>query len=470
MGGVNVSETIYRSQLETGALAPIKQLASRAVRPRTDNYVLQGQALKQWSNNAASMDNYLRQARADIRNLQLSKIRSLVDNAYKNVPFYREIYNACGYEEGSIRSFSDFDQLPVVNKGLLNSFDASMIVNDPSALAFANTSRTSGSSGKPFTVFSDDDDIVLDHLQVMRFYNSCLHRPLQKHDWIYVIHHAGLAFSSLHGEYRTFQLPDLLPSTPLGEHLLLLRPRLLVTLPSYLPLILQHKAEIQLSGIEAILTNSESSTQLERSYYSKALGVPVFDEYSSEEIGLIATQCAHGQYHAIEDGVYLEILNADAQGYGNVICTDLNNELMPLIRFDHGDVARQKSELERCACGSDCTALYEINGRRDDAFRTREYHLVPSASILAAVDDVLITPDKTLEAFRLIQKSAETVELLTRYVGEPHKNMEEILRHLKGRLSGLFGYSVELLHREVDALPVEKSYKRRSIIREWELS
>lgn len=469
MDEVNAATTLYPSQLETGALEPLQRLASMVIRPRTDNHVLQGRTLKLWSENAASMASYRRQTRAHVRGLQLSKIRTLVDNAYKNVPFYHELYSACGYEAGGIRSFSDFEQLPVVDKHILSTFDASMIVNDPEALSSANTSRTSGSSGKPFTVFTDDDDIVLDHLQVMRFYSACLQRPLQEHDWIYVIHHAGLAFSSLHGAYRTFQLPDLLPDTPLGAHLLLLRPRVLVTLPSYLPLILQHKAEVQLSGVEAILTNSESSTQLERAYYAKALGIPVFDEYSSEEIGLIATQCAHGQYHAVEDGVYLEILNADAQGYGNVICTDLNNELMPLIRFDHGDVAR-KSDAEQCACGDSATTLLEINGRRDDAFRTRERKLVPSASILAAVDDVLITPDRTLDAFRLIQKSATTVELLTHYIGEPHENMDDILHRLGIRLSSLFGYAVTLLHREVDALPEEKSYKRRSIISEWEFT
>lgn len=469
MRELRTAEAIFDSQLQNGNLTAIKDLAEQVIRPRTDNYNLQGQTLKLWAENMGSMTEFLRQPHADIKHFQLSKVKTLVDRAYNNVPFYRELYGACGYEEGAISCFSDFEQLPIVTKAVLNDFEPRIRVNDPKVLEFANTSRTSGSSGKPFTVYSDDNDIVLDHLQVMRFYNSCLQRPLKEQDWIYVIHHSGLAFSSLHGKYRTFQLPDLLPSTPLGEHLLLLRPRLLVILPSYLPIILKHKLALQMSGVEAILTNSESSTQLERTYYSKALGIPVFDEYSSEEVGLIATQCAHGQYHVIEDGVYLEVVNADAQGFGSVVCTDLDNDLMPLIRFDHGDIARKTSERERCGCGSCCTSLYEVNGRRDDAFRTREHHLVPSASILAAVDDILVAPDKTLNAFRLIQKNEKTIELITHYTGSPHKNMTEILGQLNDRLSCLFGYTITLLHQEVDMLPDQKSYKRRSIIREWEL-
>lgn len=469
MGDFQQPEIIYASQLETGNLTLIEELAQQAYDRPTDNYRLQGKTLQLCSTNMESMIKFLRQSNADIRQFQLSKIKTLVDNAYKNVPFYRELYGACGYEEGCISSFADFERLPIISKALLSSFDDRLRVNNPEAIDSAYTIRTSGSSGRPFTLYRDDDYIVLEHLKFIRFYNSCLQRPLQEHDWIYTLHHAGLAFSSLHGKYRTFQLPDLIPSTPLGEHLLFLRPRLLITLPSYLPIILQHKSELKRSGVEAILTNSESSTRQERAYYSKALGLPIFDEYSSEEIGIIATQCTHGRYHVAEDNVYLEILNTDAQGFGSVICTGLSHELMPLIRFDHGDVAKKNVDLKYCECGSFCTSLEEINGRRDDAFRTRDHQLVPSASILAAVDDILITADRTLESFRLIQKSSETIELLTRYVGKPHKNMSEILNELKVRLSFLFGYQVELLHREVDALPEQKSYKRRSIVREWEL-
>ncbi|SDB37439.1 phenylacetate-CoA ligase [Pseudomonas sp. NFACC23-1] len=470
MVNIVTTEENYDWKREHGILTTIKQMANQVPVRDTDNQMLQGKALALWSKNAEQMNIFLRQSVEDIRKSQLLKIKKLVDNAYTSVPFYRELYTACGYELGSISSFADFERLPIINKTLLNSFEPSKIVNDAEHLERANTSRTSGSSGNPFTVYSDDNDIILDHLQVLRFYNSCLKTPLQESDWIYLLHHVGLAFSSLHGKYRTFQLPDLLSDTPLGEHLSYLRPRLLVTLPSYLPLILQHKEHVKSSGVEAILTNSESSTQQERDYYSKALGLPVYDEYSSEEIGMIATQCTHGNYHVIEDGVYLEIVNADNRGFGNVVCTDLNNELMPLIRFDHGDVAKKNTSNSLCECGSACTSLEEINGRRDDTFRTRGLEVVPSASLLAAIDDILITPDKTLKHFRLLQKNSETVELITQYSGAPHKSMPKILQELRDRISLLFGYSITLLHREVHEWPMQKSYKRRSIVREWKLN
>ncbi|MHC8303781.1 phenylacetate--CoA ligase family protein [Pseudomonas sp. PB3P13] len=469
MGDFHASEPIYGSQAHTGNLRKIQALAAQAFKLATDNHELQGQALRRWSTSMGAMQDFLRQSQSDIRAWQLSRIQTLVDNAYRNVPFYREFYGACGYVEGCISSFADFERLPIVSKAHLSSFDDSARANSRGDTNSARTARTSGSSGKPFTIYRDDDYVVTDYLHALRFYSSCLQRPLHEHDWIYLIHHSGLAVSSLHGKYRTFQLPDILADTPLGEHLLLLRPRLVVTLPSYLPIILQHKNELKRSGVEAILTNSETSTQLERSYYSEALGVPIFDEYSSEEIGMIATQCKHGRYHVAEDSAYLEIVHRDDQGFGNVICTGLTNELMPLIRYDHGDVAKGMADCTPCACGSFCASLEEINGRRDDAFRTREHRLVPSASILAAVDDILLAGDRTLAEFRLIQKGPDTIELLTCYMGAPQKDITQVLYDLRARLSTLFGYTIQLLHLEVKALPEQKSYKRRSIVREWEV-
>lgn len=468
MSNVHAAGMVYASQLETANLALIDELSKQVFKRRTDSYELQTQALRHWSKNMSSMNDFLYKPKADIKSVQLSSVRNLVDHAFRNIPFYRELYGDCGYVEGDISSFSDFAKLPIVTKAVLNSYDDAFRLSDSFAIENVDTARTSGSSGKPFTVYRNDEYIVLEHLHTMRFYNSCLPKPLLKRDWIYLIHHSGLAFSSLDGNYRTFQLPDLLTDTPLGKHLLYLRPKLLVTLPSCLPIILQHKAEIGACGVEAILTNSEGSTQEERNFYSAALGVPVFDEYSSEEIGMIATQCRYGRYHVAEDNVYLEVINTDEQDFGNVICTGLSNKLMPLIRYDHGDLAKVDKEFQRCECGSYCTTLVEINGRRDDAFRTREHKLVPSASILAAVDDILLVFDRKLEAFRLIQKSSEVIELLTKYVGGQPSNMHEVVGQLRTRLSMLFGYPISLLHREVGDLPEQKSYKRRSIVREWE--
>lgn len=460
----------YNCQQYTNEIELVEELAKSVSKPDTDTQTMQVDAFRFWSNNAQQMKAFQQLSTDEINEFKLEKLKRLVDFAYEKVPFYRQLYTAVGYEAGSIRSFEDFSRLPVVTKRQMREFDAADLVFSPDNINATPSTRTSGSSGTPFISFHDHSDIVRDYSEVLRFYNSCLKRPLESGDWIYLIHHAGLWVSSFDGEYRTFQLPDLFPGTPLGQHLEYIRPRILSTLPSYLPVIKDMGLRLSDYGVEAIITNSEYSPQSEREYYAKMLGVAIFDEYSSEEFGLIATQCSHGTYHVVEDGVHVEIVNKDASELGAVVCTDLNNWFMPLIRFEHGDLAREVSLHECCSCGRSGMRISEVNGRSDDAFLTADNRVVPSAAILAAVDDVLVEHDLNLNEFRVIQTSATDILLQTVYVGPTYCEMSKLLDNFKERLIVLFGYSVNLHHQEVGALADETSYKRKCLVREWSVS
>jgi len=413
------------------------------------------------------MEEFQRLSSEEINHLKLERLKRLVDFAYKEVPFYRQVYTAAGYESGAIKTFEDFAKLPIVTKKQMRDFSVIERVSSPDKIITTPSTRTSGSSGTPFISYHDHSDIVRDYSEVLRFYNSCLKRPLESGDWIYLIHHAGLWVSSFNGHYRTFQLPDLFPGTPLGQHLEFIRPRIISTLPSYLPVIKEMGLRLSDYGVEAIVTNSEYSPQSERDFYARELGVAIFDEYSSEEFGLIATQCSHGLYHIVEDGVHVEIVDKDARELGTVICTDLNNWFMPLIRFDHGDLAREVPAYKCCSCGRHGAKISEVNGRSDDAFLTADNRVVPSASILAAVDDVLVEHDLNLNEFRVIQTSASDILLQTIYGGPTYCEMPKLLNNFHERLVALFGYSVNLRHQEVEVLADVNSYKRKCLVREW---
>lgn len=460
----------YDCQKFTNAIEQIEELAKSVSKPDTDSRVIQLDALRFWSANAQAMKKFQHFSKEDINQFKLERLKRLVDFAYEKVPFYRQLYTSVGYEPGAIASLEDFSKLPIVTKRQLREFEMVERVSSPHKIISTPSTRTSGSSGTPFISFHDQPDILRDYSEVLRFYNSCLKRPLESGDWIYLIHHAGLWVSSFDGTYRTFQLPDLFPATPLGQHLEFLRPRVISTLPSYLPLIKEMGLRLSDYGVEAIVTNSEYSPQSERDFYARELGVAVFDEYSSEEFGLIATQCSHGMYHVVEDGVHVEIIDKDASELGTVICTDLNNWFMPLIRFEHGDLAREVSAHEACSCGRHGARISEVNGRSDDAFLTADNRVVPSASILAAVDDVLVEHDLNLNEFRVIQTSATDVLLQTIYSGPTYCEMPKLLGHFNERLIALFGYSVNLHHQEVAALADVKSYKRKCLVRDWSKS
>lgn len=98
-----------------------------------------------------------------------------------------------------------------------------------------------------------------------------------------------------------------------------------------------------------------------------AFGLGVTDLYSSQETGIIATQCpVSGLYHTQDENLIVEVL--DAQGRpcapgetGRVVITDLSNYATPLIRYEIRDYAEVGPA---CPCGRGLGTLKRILGRR----------------------------------------------------------------------------------------------------------
>jgi phenylacetate-coenzyme A ligase PaaK-like adenylate-forming protein len=140
----------------------------------------------------------------------------------------------------------------------------------------------------------------------------------------------------------------------------------------------------------------------------QSIGVPVLASYSSEEVGLIGSECASvpGNYHVATSNVLVEVL-AD-EGFeikgaklGRVLVTHLHSYATPFIRYDLGDLA---SLAKRCACGHDGPVLYNIHGRTKSLLK----HGDGSISPFHIRDNELLGIAKCKE-FRIRQTDLQTI-------------------------------------------------------------
>ncbi len=69
-------------------------------------------------------------------------------------------------------------------------------------------------------------------------------------------------------------------------------------------------------------------------------------------------------YHINELDFFIEILEPDSEGYGEVVMTTVHRRVMPLIRYRTRDVARFIDE--RCPCGIPLKRLSSLRGRLDE--------------------------------------------------------------------------------------------------------
>src|SRR5437899_5004971 len=86
---------------------------------------------------------------------------------------------------------------------------------------------------------------------------------------------------------------------------------------------------------------------------------------STEAATILAFECTHrAGYHVNEFDFYVEIADADSEGYGEIVLTPVNRRVMPLIRYRTGDVARWLPEP--CPCGLPLRRLSTLRGRLDE--------------------------------------------------------------------------------------------------------
>ncbi len=123
-----------------------------------------------------------------------------------------------------------------------------------------------------------------------------------------------------------------------------------------------------------VLTSSETLFEHQRTVIEKAFGCRVHDSYGSAEMVALVTECDRGRLHVSPEVGVVEVLR-DGRPVGNgeageLVCTGLLNEAMPLIRYRTGDVAVQGSGP--CPCGRPLRTLHRIEGRVDDLLWTSD--------------------------------------------------------------------------------------------------
>ena len=130
-----------------------------------------------------------------------------------------------------------------------------------------------------------------------------------------------------------------------------------------------------------------------RRQLEEAWGAPVYDNYGTHEIGLVAFECAaKDRKHVHEDTVYIEFSDVDSDApimfgeRGNLIATSLHRSIPPIIRFNMRD-CMIGYEREVCSCGLITRKLSTFLGRSDEMVKLRGTNVYPLACQNAVTKD-----------------------------------------------------------------------------------
>ncbi|OGZ99396.1 MAG: hypothetical protein A3A28_04385 [Candidatus Sungbacteria bacterium RIFCSPLOWO2_01_FULL_47_32] len=353
---------------------------------------------------------------------QLWRTQRIVAIAYTHVPMYRKLMDDTGIVPAGIRKFSDIQKLPVINKQFLQKQQwedstHSILRN------FQNSYRmalTSGSTGEPFSFPQST--------------NAFLHpgysaKPLRANPLLFrFLFWQGHSFEDIYEKMRVagiriYNLPCVknylyIPvrmlhddDNGLLEKITYFRPDILEgrtsVLVEFARLLKEHGEKMKLPFI---ITHGETINNAQLEYFEKMLGSKPYSRYSLEEVPDVAIDCAlHTGLHVHEESLLLEILdNADkpvAPGVpGRLVITHFENEIMPFIRYDTGDVGMIVPGI--CPCGIRARRI-KIHTRKQGGFvaiGNKKYHISEFEAFFDEFADFVLQ-------FQIVKRNEKIIEI-----------------------------------------------------------
>lgn len=391
-------------------------------------------------------------------------LASLVEVAYREVPFYRELMDGARVKPSDVRRPEDLRRLPVVTKAMLRA-------GYPHATTRATGQKTyeSSSSGSTGTNFSVRED-----QETGGWYRASFMLALGWAGWRFGEPHlqTGMTLSRdlprrlkdalLRCRYvSAFDLSDRHLDATLG---LMERDRIehVWGYPGSLYYLAQRAAAAGWNRpLGSVVTWGDNLYPRYREGIERAFGTRVFDTYGCGEGIQVAAQCGSGrEYHVHTLDVVVEFLGDDGEPVGpgeagNLILTRLHPGPMPLIRYQVGDVG-VASTRAACECGRGFELMDSIQGRDTDVVVT------PAGNrLIVHFFTGILEFFPEVNSFQVVQESPDSMVVR---VLPAAGFRSETAAAIKARLveKGAVGINIEV--ETVSEIPTAPSGKRRFVV------
>lgn len=211
----------------------------------------------------------------------------------------------------------------------------------------------------------------------------------------------------------------------------------------------------------AIITTSEVLTSATRHNLETAFSCKVYNEYGCGEVGTIAHECEFGNMHVNMENVIIEIVDENeqvvAEGIsGEIVVTDLNNDMNPLIRYKLKDYGSLSSRA--CECGRKLLILENLKGRAYDFLVNDQGKKFHGEFFLYIIEE-LKTLGISLRAIQFIGSATE-VEIK---ISSDMESFGKAKDYITKKLTNQFSSSMDYVFTNVSQIPREASGKLRVI-------
>jgi phenylacetate-CoA ligase len=204
------------------------------------------------------------------------------------------------------------------------------------------------------------------------------------------------------------------------------------------------------------IANAEPVSDVQRATIARAFGCPLRQTYGMAEKTVAAGECEAGRLHLWPEVGLLEVMEGEqpvpAGTCGDLVCTSLLDEDMPLVRYRIGDRGTLDADTD-CPCGRTLPLLQSIEGRRDDMVTTADGRRVGRL-------DSVFKSDLPIREAQIIQEAVDHLHI--RYVADAGFS-PDAARQIALRVRERLG-DVRVTLEAVDAIPRAANGKFRAVM------
>lgn len=379
----------------------------------------------------------------ELKEYQKEKLIALLHYVYENIPYYRGILKTMKLMPGDFVSLDDLSKLPILTKeDVMNNLDK--LISNKVQKKYLMMNYTSGSTGKPMFLYFDQRARFIDWSFFVWIYKLAGINTNDKYIrmWSRPFIEKNIKSIYLHEPFHRRLSLSTLPShsNKLEEYLRLIkefRPVFIIGSPSFfyqLACYAQNRENITVN-FHVLFSTYENLYSFQRNLIESQFHCEVFNHYSSQEHLINATECdKHEGMHIDMRRCITEVVNENGEvlnneHQGRIICTGLHNYVMPLIRYDMGDIGSISNR--KCSCGRGLPILKSLDGRNSEFIRYN------GKFIYSATLSVILERFKNIKECQFIQDCENGIKVnIVKRKDYSERDTQELIRTLRNMIDG----------------------------------
>jgi len=402
-------------------------------------------------------------SRRELEELQLERLKALVDYCDRNVEFYHKRLRAAGVTGDKIKQLSDIQYIPYTTKDDLRDNYPFGLFSVPMK-DIVRIHASSGTTGNPTVVGYTREDMEHWTEQVARIVVAA---GASEESIVQICFGYGMFTGALGLHYGLEKIGATIVPTSSGnteKQLKFMRDfgtNTIVATPSYCMYLAEAAREksgefpMDLYKVRLGLLGSEGCTPELRDQIEKAWGNGFFvtDNYGMSELngpGLSGECTERCGLHINEDHFLCEVIDPDTLEVldkgetGELVVTALTKRGIPMLRYRTKDIT--KIDYEACKCGRTTARMHKIIGRSDDMLIIRGVNVFPSQVESALIGINEIGPHYQLVVRR--RNYTDTLEVRVEVIDgsllERYAELEALQKRVHDRIKSILGIEIDV--------------------------